>query len=615
MIKAIYAMDFETTVEDDTSLQTKTECWSCAYAQLFSDEHGIFGNIKDFLTYFLFKNPHVNKKSHTTNQTIVGYFHNLRFDGTFILSFLLNNGFKFKRVERPTQLNTREFNCIISNKNKWYLIQIKYGQTLLEIRDSLKLIPFKLDLFHDSFKTNHKKLTMDYKGNHYANCKISQIEKDYILNDVFVLKEGLEFMLNAGHDKLTIGANAIKEIKEHIKKNPYYDLEEIFYNLKNYKLEEEFYGYPDAEKYIRKFYRGAFCWLKKGCENVIFYNGKTYDVNSLYPYVMHSISGNYYAVGCPHFKGGEPDWNFIKKHNLLYGVCIKCKFKLKKDHIPTIQIKDNPRYYKTTEWLETSKVKYRGKYYDKMENPDTHKIEEIKPILYLLKPDYELFISHYEVYDIEYLHHFTFYSDKGMFDSYIDEWMEVKTHSKGGMRTESKLFLNNGYGKIASNDDSSYLEPFLNDDKILSFIPHIEHNRPVLSIINGALITAYARYKTITTAQTIYDQFIYADTDSLHIVGETPNIDIDPVRLGAWKEEGLWSKGKFIRQKTYVELCNDKLDIKACGMPDKCKEEYIKRYGNSLDEFTYGLQLPGKLCPKIVKGGTVLVDRYFTLNK
>lgn len=639
MIKAIYSADFETTVEEDTALQTKTECWSCAYAQLYNkDEYGIFGNIKDFLNYFLYNNPNIDKKSKVKNQTIILEFHNLRFDGTFILDFILNNGFKFKHVDKASDLKTREFNCIISTKNRWYLIQIKYGCCILEIRDSLKLIPFKLEQFHKAFNTEHKKLTMNYKGNYYANCEISTANKNYILNDVFVHREGLEFMFNSGHDKLTIGANAIKDIKNRIKKDSYFGIyyDDMFYNLKKIKLETEFYGFDNAEQYIRKFYKGAFCWLKPGCENKIFYKGKTLDVNSLYPYVMHSCSGNYYGFNhFIRFKGGEPDWSKVMKENEIFGVVIKCKFKLKKDHIPTVQIKNNPRFYNPTKWLETSDIKYRGKYYSRYEDPETHDIKEVKPTLYLLKPDYELFMRHYDVTDIEYLHHFYTTGEKGMFDSYINDWMEVKMHSSGGMRTEAKLFLNNGYGKLASSDDSSYLEPFLNDDKILSFIPHEEHNRPTLSILNGALVTAYARYYTITSAQKCYQQFIYADTDSLHIIGDSPkNLIVDPVKLGAWKLESEWSYGKFIRQKTYVEcydteitktddetgeevkyIYKDYPHITACGMPDKCKEEYIRRYGNDLSYFTYGLSLPGKLCPKIVKGGTVLVDRYFTLNK
>ena len=43
--KRVFACDFETTVFEG---QTFTECWSCAFAELYSDNKAIFGNINDF---------------------------------------------------------------------------------------------------------------------------------------------------------------------------------------------------------------------------------------------------------------------------------------------------------------------------------------------------------------------------------------------------------------------------------------------------------------------------------------------------------------------------------------------------------------------------------------
>ena len=81
-------------------------------------------------------------------------------------------------------------------------------------------------------------------------------------------------------------------------------------------------------------------------------------------------------------------------------------------------------------------------------------------------------------------------------------------------------------------------------------------------------ITAWARYTTITAAQKVYDRFIYADTDSLHLIGhEIPdNLDVDPVKLGAWDYEMQADEAIFIRQKTYMEH--------PCG---KSAEEFKKK--------------------------------------
>ena len=73
---------------------------------------------------------------------------------------------------------------------------------MLELRDSLK-----------PFGTKHKKLDMEYTGFRYAGCTITDEEKEYIKNDVLVVKEALEIMYQEGHTKLTIGSCCLAEYK------------------------------------------------------------------------------------------------------------------------------------------------------------------------------------------------------------------------------------------------------------------------------------------------------------------------------------------------------------------------------------------------------------------
>ena len=85
----------------------------------------------------------------------------------------------------------------------WYTIIIKVNNHFIEIRDSLKILPFSVKRIGDNFGTKHKKIDMEYTGFRYAGCEISDSEKEYIANDVLVVKEALEIMFNEGHDKLT----------------------------------------------------------------------------------------------------------------------------------------------------------------------------------------------------------------------------------------------------------------------------------------------------------------------------------------------------------------------------------------------------------------------------
>src|SRR5699024_10071722 len=176
-------------------------------------------------------------------------------------------------------------------------------------RDSLKLLPYSVDRIGKSFGTKHKKLDMDYEGLRFPWCEITDEEKEYIANDVLVVKEALEIMFKEGHDKLTIGSCCLAEYKAICKHSTKNQLEywEMFPDLYKYSIKPEIHTYQNAGQWLRKSYKGGWCYLVPGKANKLYENGITADVNSLYPSVMHSMSGNRYPVGKPCFWAG----NFI----------------------------------------------------------------------------------------------------------------------------------------------------------------------------------------------------------------------------------------------------------------------------------------------------------------
>ena len=171
-------------------------------------------------------------------------------------------------------------------------------------------------------------------------------------------------------------------------------------------------------------------------------------------------------------------------------------------------------------------------------------------------------------------------------------------------------------------------------------------------IATGSAITSYARNFTITAAQKNYygvDKagFIYADTDSIHCdlpADKIKGITVDPVKFCCWKLESSWDTAIFTRQKTYIEHIthNDLIsvdepynDIKCAGMPQKCKDLFNKSmqgyeakesddYTQSelkflatkrdYSDFKVGLCVPGKLLPKRIKGGVLLVDTTYEMR-
>lgn len=596
--KTYVVADFETTVYEG---QTETAVWSACWDFLDGSGIDLTGNIHDFMEALILE-----------GKNLIIYFHNLKFDGNFILYYLLTHEYQWTN-NKPNEMPPNTFSALISDKNRFYDIKVKTRfDAILEFRDSVKLLPFTLRQVSSAFNTKHKKLDMEYKGYRYPDCPISDEEIKYILNDVRVLREAMEVMIDRGHTRLTIGSCCVNEYKQEFDKD---EFKGIFPDLKEIPCPAIVGEHTDG--YIRRTYKGAWCYLKKPGD---YLNGKTYDVNSLYPSVMHSQSGNYYPVGKPTYFYNKIPERILEDNTYVWFIHIKCHFQLREGYLPTLQIKGN-FLYKPNEWLTTSDIYYRGQYYRQVVKDG--EIYEAEPELFLTFKDYELLMKHYEVENLQIIDGCYFHGELGIFDQYIDKWMYQKEHAATKVdRTESKLFLNNLYGKLASSDNSSYQVPYLDENNVVQYELVKENNKPVFSIDKGSMVTSYARYFTITHAQQNYENFIYADTDSIHML-DKPAIGIKehPSALLCWKKETVWRKGIFIRQKTYAELPIEKdgekvypkWEITCAGMPEKSKELFLKEH--PITDFKYGLTMRGKLVPKRIKGGVILVETEFTLRK
>lgn len=641
-----FSCDFETTVYKG---QVNTEVWASACVELYTEDVKIFHSIDETFSFF---------KSLKTN--LICYYHNLKFDGNFWLSYLLvdlqmeqasiqhsDNPLDREWIE-PKDMKNNTFQYSISDEGMWYSIKIKVNDYIIELRDSLKLLPFSVKELGKSFGTKHKKLDMEYTGFRYSGCTITDEERKYIANDVLVVKEALEIMFDQGHNKLTIGSCCLTEYKHIMGKEDY---ETYFPDMYSMQLSSE-YDYPTVGEWIRRSYKGGWCYLVKGKANKIYGKGTTADVNSLYPSMMSSESGNEYPVGKPTFWKGNyiPD-EALQKHR-YYFIRIKTRFYIKKNMLPFIQIKGS-LLYKGTEALESSDVYNRetGNYSAFHRDLDGN-IADTRVELTLTCTDYILFREHYNVIDFEILDGCYFYAMSGIFDDYIEKYKKIKLENKGALRTLAKLFLNNLYGKMASNTDSSYKFAFIKEDKTIGFYSIKANDKVAGYIPVGSAITSYARNFTIRAAQMNYhgvDQsgFIYADTDSIHCdlpPEEIVGIKVHDKNFCCWKLETCWDTAIFTRQKTYIEhVTHEDLqpidtpfyNIKCAGMPDRCKNlfdlsmrGYVPQEGDkfteeqleflktkrTLSDFKIGLCIPGKLMPKRIRGGILLVDTTYEMR-
>ena len=414
---------------------------------------------------------------------------------------------------------------------------------------------------------------------------------------------------------MTIGSCALDEFKKII-------------NKRYFKM---YFPPPFYDADVRKAYKGGFTYLNPKFKNKTLKNMVVLDVNSLYPSVMRGCDGEVLPYGTPIFYEGK-----YKKDTLypLYIQKMRCSFRLKKNKIPTIQIKHN-MYYQGNQYLTSS--------------------DGDRPVLYLTSVDLKLFLEQYNVYDIEYLSGWKFkgINAGAIFGKYVDKWTETKIKSKEegnhGLYLISKLFLNSLYGKFGSAVTMQSKEPYLDDNGKIHYKTSDPETKEGIYIAMACFITAYSRLKTIKSAQKITDdyvegrskiQFVYADTDSLHCTSPDHSLpeclDVHPTKLGAWDHEANVVKAKFLRQKCYMEkhIISEKDFNKAMADEDTIKELYSQEgdkffytkitvagmpescYKNvTFQNFKIGASYPGKLAHRTALGGVVLEEIDFTIKK
>lgn len=595
-----WSADFETTTD-------KKDCrvWAFALSNIENPEDFRYGNsIEGFMEFCA--NPKENYEM---------YFFNLKFDGSFIISYLLKQGFTW--IKDKTEKATKTFTTLITESGVYYeiIIYFKVGNrrvNKVRILDALKLFPgFSVERLADGFGLSISKLELDYRAKRKIGHELTAHEIDYIRNDVTIVAEALKVMFDRGFTKMTIASNAIADMKKRI---PNFN--------KLFPLLDE-----DVDADIRKSYKGGFTYINDIYAGVEQGSGVTLDVNSLYPSVM---AFNAMPIGQPMFFEGKytPDPNYP-----LYIQTFSCIFELKPNKIPSIQIKHSLDFVEN-EYLKSSNY------------------EEVT--LTLTQPDFELFLEQYNILGkIKYKCGWKFQQGMHIFDNYIDHWMQEKIEAgKEGnkpRRQIAKLYLNSAYGRFGISTKGRQKQPMLDHNGNMHYLSLPEEKRKALYIPVASFITAYARAKTIRTSQAVrdftlkkygVDKYYYSDTDSIK-AGLTDEdleelkdiIHIDDYELGAWALEEHFTRFLGLRQKCYITEVDGKVHVTVAGLPkylaplitfDNFKQGFTtanmtiedlqneaRKNGASEEEIK---KIHHKLRYTYVDGGVVLEDTDFTIK-
>jgi hypothetical protein len=574
----VFSADFETTTTLD---DCRVWAWGICEVSKNPCEYHMGNDINGFMKWcFEQKNPCL-------------YFHNAKFDTDFIINWLFRNGFEW--VESTKGMLDGQFTTLISDDGKFYTMhicsEIVPKRNIIEIRDSQKLLNMSVAKIAKTFKLPNIKLEIDYNEFREIGHELTSEEKEYLKADITIVSKALAYLFESGTTRLTIGSNAL---------NKYYEM------VGGRKQFRKIFPKLDVivDKDIRAAYKGGFTYLNPIYKEVDIGEGLVFDVNSLYPWAMHSP--NVLPYGRPVFFSGQ--YQEDKMHP-LYIQRLRCQFELKPNKIPMIQLKHNLSFV-PTEYLKSSNNQIIT--------------------LTLTNIDLQLFLENYEVYEMEYVNGWKFKGASGMFDQYIDYWTDIKIQAtkdkNAGLRAIAKLYLNSLYGKFATSPYVRSAIPYLGEDGVVHYHKTEYEERDSIYVPIGAFITAIARNKTIRSAQSVYDRYLYSDTDSIHIKGtDIPDcLEVDDYMLGAWKCESKFDRARFIRQKCYIEdeiITEEEYNSKMLEFPYLCRKtengyRFMKVTVAGLpaggykyvtwDNFRGGAKYGGKLQPKRVAGGTVL---------
>ncbi len=550
----------------------------------------------------------------------IHWFHNLRFDGAFLDAYLVDeapHGIALGVVDaQPHRVPSGYMGALISDQGAHYARYIHLGDgRRFECRDSLKKFPgTSLAQLADMYGAETAKGSIDYTAERPAGYQPTREEWEYIRTDVAILRTALRTVQAIGNTALTIGGDAMREYRRTMTAGRY---RQVFPLLSR-----------DLDDWIRRAYRGGWTYVNPRWQRLVIGRrrlartiyeqlgpqpgitptttfGSVWDVNSMYPAVMRQSS---YPIGEPvSLAPGQTELEGYP--HVVYGAVLTAR--IKPGRLPMIQVKRDARYNPVDYQLDVDGVEWYG-----------------------TDVDWKLLYEQYDVIIHEWIAGFAFAGAVGLFDAYIDHWMAVKAEADAvmtiereagrvnssayrqakGQRAQSKFQLNNLWGRFAINPMRAGRLPSIGPDGAVHYntLP-AEYGQPAYTPV-GIWTTSYGRDRVIRAAQNFGDRFLAADTDSCHVLGTDPgDLVVHPSELGAWKREAVFDRATYLRAKAYAEQVVDgserTVEAHVAGLPRKLLD------GARVEDIVVGTKYSGKLVPRRVPGGVILVSTDFEIGE
>ena len=569
--------------------------------------------------------------------------HNLKYDAEFLKYGLFKNDYKYynsvvdnNNIVGRTAID-KCFN-IVENGNTVYSMSIipdsvkvyvkkKNGDDIYEdltvsfnFFDTMKIVNNSLDnIAKKVIKIDEKYFKLsesyDYNAIRSEYHLLTDLEKRYLYNDVYILKEFLrQFYIPLGVNAKTASGIAFKSfLKDKWGSKGAKEFNKKFPNMYQY----------DFIKNIKKSYKGGWTfsytdYKGKHLKNI---DGCSIDINSSYPSV---IAKKPLPYGVPKLYKGykHPNNNQL---NLLTIEFNGFYNKDKNDKFGFFQASYlNMRDYANlgTDYLSTNIIngELKGYSIDECETDRRFKY-------YIWEFELEDIMEHTEFIDLIVTETLQFKAQTGLFRDTVNRFIELKNTSKKEknecMMLFAKLVLNSFYGKLGSN--IARLErTLIEENELIKYeSTNIEYESATKYYPPFAsCVTAWARcnlrstcYKLCMNNGKFEPNVLYCDTDSIYsLLTSDEIIDrcgkiIDKYELGLWDLEKEYNEFKCIGSKKYMYTeKNGTINCKCAGLPKEARK--LITYEN----FHLGQSYEGKLALKRVKGGYLLIPTKLKLN-
>lgn len=545
----------------------------------------------------------------------VHWFHNLRFDGAFLDAYLVDEppiGLGMRAGSwRPRSVPLGHVGALISDQGAHYARYVHMADgRRFEVRDSLKKFPgTSVADLAKMYGSEVAKGEIDYTAERPIGYAPTRDEWDYIRTDVAIVRTALAVADALGNTGLTIGGDAMSEYRSTMAHGKFRTIFPVIDR--------------DLDDWIRKAYRGGWTYVNPEYQGLILDRdfirrtlvelgvdtdegeGSVWDVNSMYPAVMRQSS---FPVGLPvRLAPGQTEL-YGYPHTIV-GALLDAK--IKPGRLPMIQVKRDARYDPVQYQTEVRGVEWYG-----------------------TEVDWRLLLEQYDVTIHEWIAGFAFRGITGLFDRYIDKWMEVKAaadrtmkverdagrldsdeyRKASGLRAQAKFQLNNLWGRFAINPLRGGRLPSIDDHGVVRYgLTPQEYDEPCYTPV-GVWTTSYGRDRVIRAAQSFGRRFLAADTDSCHVLGTDPaGLEVHDSKLGAWKREAIFDEATYLRAKAYAEriVVGDDRHVEAhvAGLPRKLL------HGARVEDIAVGSRYSGKLVPRRVPGGVILMSTDFEIGE